>query len=178
MFTVFSILIFTTIIAVIKIKRFISRNTFVRLETQKKVAILGKLPTKFLAPFNDKTFTIWTMNYHKEPLPRVDLWFDIHSKNPNPRADITRKNYPFKQAEELLGGNYFNNSVSYMIAFAILSGYRTIYLYGMKFNNDKKVRFSEYQNVRELIFFAKGLGIKVVAPVDEIMTRDYKRYGL
>jgi len=145
---------------------------------EQKIAILGKLQTKFFAPFDDNTFQIWTMNYHSEPLPRVDLWFDIHTKNPNPKANITRKNYPFEEAEKLLGGNYFNNSVSYMLAYAILKGCKKIYLYGMNFRDDSKNRFCEFQNVRELIFFAKGRGIEVIAPVDEIMTRDYKRYGI
>ena len=31
----------------------------------KKVAILGKLETKFKAPFDDPDFDIWGFNYHK-----------------------------------------------------------------------------------------------------------------
>ena len=71
-----------------------------------KVAILGKLPTKFNAPFDDKKWDIWTLNKHIdcEKLPRVDLWFDIHSRGVYEKANITRKNYPFKEAEELVGG--------------------------------------------------------------------------
>lgn len=38
-----------------------------------KLAILGKLETKFKAPFNNSDFDIWVFNYHKEELPRVDL---------------------------------------------------------------------------------------------------------
>ena len=34
----------------------------------KKVAILGKLPTKFKAPFDDKKWDIWTLNYHNEEI--------------------------------------------------------------------------------------------------------------
>ena len=143
-----------------------------------KVAILGKLPTKQLAPFEDDTWEIWTLNYQKEKLPRVDLWFDIHANNPNPDADITRSNYPFKSAEKLVGGQYFNNSVSYMIAYAILKGYKEIALYGMRFTSDNEHRRGEYQNVRELIFFCKGRGIKVTAPVDKIMLHEYEYYGL
>lgn len=180
MLKLLSIIFFTIIIAILKIKNFLKKNISNKPDTipVPAVAILGKIYTKAFAPFWDKNIEIWTMNYHTETLPRVDLWFDIHSFNPNPRADITRKNYPFDEAEKLLGGNYFNNSVSYMIAYAILKGYKTIYLYGMNFQDDAKNRFCEFQNVRELIFFAKGKGINVIAPVDEIMTRDYKRYGI
>ena len=144
----------------------------------KKVCLLGKLPTKFKAPFRDPDFDIWTLNYHTQELPRVDEWFDIHSYNPNPKATITRANYPFEEAKKLLGGNYFNNTVSYMIAYAILKGYKDIYLYGMKFTNDNERRNSEFNNVRELIFFAKGKGITIHAPVDNEMLKEYKLYGV
>lgn len=145
----------------------------------KKVAILGKLETKFKAPFNDLTWDIWAFNYHKEQLPRVTKWFDIHANKPNPRADINRDNFPFKAVNKLVGGQYFNNSVSYLIAYAILQGYEEIALYGMRFNADHETRRNgEYQNVRELIFFAKGKGINIIAPADASMLASYSLYGV
>lgn len=145
----------------------------------KKVAILGKLETKFKAPFNDLTWDIWAFNYHKEQLPRVTKWFDIHANKPNPRADINRDNFPFKAVNKLVGGQYFNNSVSYLIAYAILQGYEEIALYGMRFNADHETRRNgEYQNVRELIFFAKGKGINITAPADASMLASYSLYGV
>lgn len=144
----------------------------------KKVAILGKLPTKHKAPFNDYNWDIWTLNRNSEDLPRVTLWFDIHRYKPYENADITRENYPFEEAEKLVGGQYYNNSISYMIAYAILKGYEEIALYGMAFINDNEHRREEFFNVRELIFFAKGKGIKVTAPVDPIMLKSYPYYGI
>ena len=85
-----------------------------------KVAILGKLPTKHNAPFNNTDWDIWAFNYHNDILPRVTKWFDIHANGANPNADITRASFPFKAVEELVGGQYFNNSVRYLIAYAIL----------------------------------------------------------
>lgn len=143
-----------------------------------KLAILGKLETKFKAPFNNSDFDIWVFNYHKEELPRVDLWVDIHAKNPNPKATLTRQNFPFDDCHKLLGGNYFNNTASYLIALAILKGYKEIHLYGMRFQSDNEKRKLEYQNVRELIFFAKGKGITIKAPYDNIMLKTYQLYGL
>lgn len=145
-----------------------------------KVAILGKLDTKFKAPFKDMSWDIWSMNIHRdaEQLSRITLWFDIHAHRPNPRADIKRENFPFKEVEELVGGQYFNNSVSYMIAYAILKGYKEIALYGMRFTTGGETRNNEFNNVRELIFFAKGRGIKVTAPADERMLREYPYYGV
>lgn len=146
-----------------------------------KVAILGKLPTKFDAPFDNKEWDIWTLNKHfdGDKLKRIDLWFDIHANKPNKNADITRKNYPFKAVEKMLGGQYFNNSISYMIAYAILKRYTTIALFGMRFDAQHEIRRNgEYQNVRELIFFAKGKGIKIIAPVDNEMLIEYPLYGV
>ena len=146
-----------------------------------KVAILGKLPTKFNAPFDNKKWDIWTLNKHIdcEKLPRVDLWFDIHSRGVYEKANITRKNFPFKAVEKMLGGQYFNNSIAYMIAYAIYKRYTHIALYGMNFNSEHEHRRDgEYQNVRELIFFAKGKGIKVTAPADYAMLKEYKLYGV
>ena len=146
----------------------------------KKLAILGKLSTKFNAPFNDNDYQIWAFNIHTDEkrLKRVDLWFDIHSRGFNPKATITRQNFPFKECEELVGGQYFNNSVSYLIAYAILQGYREIELYGMRFNAGFEAkRDGEYQNVRELIFFAKGLGVKITAPCDDLL-KEYPVYGV
>ena len=97
----------------------------------KKVAILGKLPTKFKAPFGNEEWDIWTLNIHSdaEQLKRITLWFDIHAHGANPHADITRANYPFEEAEKLVGGQYYNNSISYMIAYAILNGYEEIAIF-------------------------------------------------
>lgn len=150
------------------------------MEKNKKVALLGKLPTKFKAPFDDLSYDIWTLNKHIDEghFKRIDEWFDIHSKNISPKATITRSNYPFKEVESLLGGNFFNNTVSYMIAYAILKGYKQIELYGMRFQSAEEQRKSEYHNVRELIFFAKGRGIKVLSPFDPIMLKQYEYYGV
>lgn len=143
----------------------------------KKVAILGKLPTKFKAPFDNKDYDIWAFNYHNEKLPRITTWFDIHTNKPNPIADIYRQDFPFDEVEKLVGGKYFNNTASYLIAYAILKDYKEIELYGMRFETDTEKRKQEYQNVRELIFFAKGKGIKISAPVDNILLSEYARYG-
>lgn len=143
-----------------------------------KVAILGKLPTMKKAPFDNKEYDIWTLNYHNDELPRVTLWFDIHTHNPNPRADITRANYPFEEVENMLCGQYINNSFSYMIAYAILKGYKEIELYGARFLNDSERRTHQFTNVRELCFFARGKGIKVSAPYDSIILSEYQLYGV
>lgn len=147
-----------------------------------RLAILGKCSTKYDAPFNDKTFDIWSYNIHKDAdrLPRVDVWFDLHTNvMPNPKANVFRKDFPIRECEELVGGKYFNNTLSYLIAYAILKGYQEIWLYGTRFVNDQESRGREFNNVRELIFFARGKGIKVYAPSDKhIILKEYPEYGI
>lgn len=144
----------------------------------KKVAIVGKLNTKYKAPFNDKSWDIWSINKRdfENPSFRVDLWFDLHFEPFSKGQDFTRENFPFEEIEKMLGGHYFNNTVSYVIAYAILKGYKEIALYGMKFCNPAEQKIKQYENVRELIFFAKGKGITVTAPADPVMTAEYPQY--
>lgn len=146
----------------------------------KKLAILGKLSTKFNAPFDNPDYEIWAFNIHQDEkrIKRVDKWIDIHSRGINPKAVLTRENFPFSEVEKLVDGQYFNNSVSYIIAYAILKGFKEIELYGMRFNAGFETkRDGEYQNVRELIFFAKGKGVKVSAPYDDLL-KEYPLYGV
>ena len=144
----------------------------------KKVAILGKLDTREKAPFDDKTWDIWSINKrpYEQPLPRVDLWFDLQFKPFSEDEDFTRENFPFEEIEKMVGGHYFNNTVSYVIAYAIYKGYKEIALYGMRFTTAAEQKIKQRENVRELIFFAKGRGIKVTAPFDEVMVEEYPAY--
>lgn len=146
--------------------------------TTTKVAILGKLPTKYKAPFNDTEWEIWSVNKHSDEanIPRVDLWFDLHFEPYKKNADFTRDNFPFDDIEKMVGGHYFNNTISYLIGYAILKGYKEIALYGMAFTTPAEQKIKQYENVRELIFFAKGKGIKVTAPFDKRMVEQYPLY--
>ena len=134
----------------------------------KKIAILGKLETKYEAPFEDPSWEIWSMNKHadEEFIPRVDKWFDIHIEPDKKDADILREDFPFEECHKLAGGRYFNNITSYLIAYAILQGVTDLALYGMRFTIDHERRQRERENVRQWIFFAKGRGINVTIPCD------------
>ena len=135
----------------------------------KKIAILGKLETKYEAPFDDKSWEIWSMNKHTDEalIPRVDKWFDIHIHPAKKDADVLRADFPFDECHKLAGGNYFYTVASYLIAYAILQGATEIALYGMRFTMDHDRRKRELYNVRQWIFFALGRGIKVTIPCDK-----------
>lgn len=144
-----------------------------------KVAILGKLETKFKAPYNDNSWDIWGFNWHKIMPPRYTLWFDIHAHNPNPIANYNRDNFPFKELEDMVGGQYFNNTVSYLIGYAIYKGYEEIALYGVRFLRDyDEQRSRQKQSCREICMFARGRGVKVTAPADTCLLAGYPLYGV
>lgn len=148
-----------------------------------KVAILGKLPSKFKAPFDDLSFQIWGCNIHNdmERIPRFDLWFDIHAqiscnyKIPKEKLFL-RKDFDFEKAKKLLGGDYLNNTMSIMVMEAVMGGVKSIHLYGCRLDNDDEIRTSQLQNLREILFFAKGRGIEVFS-YEENVLKEYERYG-
>ena len=147
-----------------------------------KVAIIGKLPSKWEAFKLDESWSIYGCNVHHDmnKIPRFDLWFDIHS-NPskyNIQSDklITKNNYPLNEAISLVGGRFFNNSISYMIAYAILQGATHISLYGVRLSNSEEIRTKQRECVDRLLFFAKGRGIEVYSIEDTIL-QEYELYG-
>ena len=135
---------------------------------KKKIVILGKLESKYYAPFNDPNCEIWSMNKHndEEMIPRVDKWFDLHVDPGKKNADFTRDNFPFDLCHELVHGQRFCSTSAYLIAYAILCGATDIEIYGMRFTPDHPRRARELENVRQLIFFGWGKGINITAPED------------
>jgi len=60
-------------------------------------------------------------------------------------------------------GKYFTNSISWMIALAILEGFKTIYIYGVDMAQDDEFAFQR-PSCEYFIGWAKGAGINVVIP--------------
>lgn len=146
-----------------------------------KVAIIGKLPSKYQAPFADTTWAIYGCNKHVDmaKIPRYSLWFDIH-RNPSnytipPDKLITRDKYPLEEVTSLLGGNYLNNSISYMVMYAVLQGATEICLYGIRLENDHEIRTHQRQGTREICMFARGRGIKVTS-YEPTLLEEYPLY--
>lgn len=130
----------------------------------KEYCILGKLESKYLAPYENPDITIISMNSHCDEylLPRVDLWFDIHEEPTREKADYTKDNFPFEECEKLVHGKRFVTTTAYLIAWCILQGATKIYLYGMRFTDDGNPRRQrELHNVREMLFFCMGRGIEI-----------------
>ena len=121
-----------------------------------RVAICGFAPTsKDLAPFNDKGVEVWGCNELYDHIPRVDVIFEMHDRSEfestfrNQRhldwlRNATIPVYMVKHYDDIPNsipyplqhmtarfGTYFNNTISYMIALAILMQYKWIGIYGV-----------------------------------------------
>lgn len=129
----------------------------------KRFAILGKLESKFFAPFEDTDVTIISMNKHVDEIliPRVDFWFDLHEVPDKQDADFKKYNFPFEDCHKLVHGKRFCTTAAYLIAWCVLQGATEISLYGMRFTPDHERRIRELHNVREMIYFCWGRGITI-----------------
>ena len=167
----------------------------------KKVAIVAYAPSRVLAPFNDPTWEIWGLNELYGYIPdRWDVWFEPHSAEVMRRTANFEKHhewlkaqtkpiymkehypgipasvaYPIKQVLDRFG-TYFNNSVSWLIALAILEGATEIALYGVDM-----ALGTEYSDQRPsceyMIGFARGMGIPVYVPTECDLLKSAWLYG-
>jgi hypothetical protein len=155
-----------------------------------KVALIGTAPSsRMLAPYGDPTWQIWGCSPgNMNTLPRVDIWFELHSNLLWPEHEAYGKPYiewlkaqpfpvfmqdqtqvaratvfPKNEMVALFGDSFFTSSFTWMMALAIARGATEISLYGI----DMASR-DEYIRQRPGFFFFKWLaeqrGIKVSAP--------------
>jgi len=167
---------------------------------RKKVAILGTVPHKLKAPFNDNEFEIWAIAHAclGDPLPRVDRIFEIHkwdevvkwgspqawAKHPDipvyliePREDVPNSvKFPFEELEkkyqifEHRQECYFTNSISEMVALALDEGFEEIHIYGVNMSHS-----SEYCIHPETMVLMKDLTYRKAYEVnigDEVIAFD------
>ncbi len=150
----------------------------------RKIAIVGSAGTKQYAPWNDRSWELWSLNHKYWNYDRTDRHFDIHNpvnirKNKAylnwlvglqekvmlaapmpemPRAMI----FPQKEIMERFG-DYFNNSISWMIALALYEGVDEIGVYGVELT--QKIEYERQRpSVLHLLGIAKGMGVKVTTP--------------
>lgn len=163
----------------------------------KKVAIVGYTPTRAYAPYNDERWEIWGLNdlyRFKDEVKRWTRWFNMHQDRPStggrtPYAkcleeyakwdcpvylqekhpDIPNSvKYPLKEVIDAFG-NYFTNSISYMIALAVMEEFEEIGVWGVDMATD-----TEYDHQRPsceyFLGVAVGRGIKVyVHPAADLL---------
>jgi hypothetical protein len=168
-----------------------------RAKKRKKVALLGTVPHKLLAPFGDPEFEIWAIAHAclGDPLPRVDRIFEIHKWDEvvkwgslgafemwpaapkyliEARPDVLNSvAFPFDELAAKF--NIFDdrkeplmtNSISWMMALAMDEGFEEIHIYG--------VNMSHHCVAPETMVLMKDLTYKMAGDIsidDEIVAFD------
>lgn len=167
-----------------------------------RIAICGFAPPSYkLAPYNDPEWEIWGLNHLYTEIPRWDRWFEIHDQfeidhwewmkaQPADKPIYMNKPlaeipgcvvYPLQKVLDRFG-NYFTNTVSYMIALAILEieakgdSENIIGLYGVDMATSSEYGFQR-PSCEYMIGVARGLGIKVIIPAECDLMKASHLYG-
>jgi hypothetical protein len=168
--------------------------------TAEKVAIVGFAPgSRGKAPFKDTSFQIWGVNEVYKVVPRVDVLFELHSRNmikdkggdnhiewlkaaPIPvfmqehyRDFPTSIAYP-KDRIVARFGRYFTNTISWMIALAIDVGVKELHIYGVDMAADEEYSVQK-PSVEYFIGLARGMGIDVYLPPQCDLAKAFFLYG-
>ncbi len=153
-----------------------------------KIAIVGRAASFDEAPFDDPSWEIWTVSNVCQEIPRWTRHFEIHEIEPrklkwgayweylkqdHPGVIYLRELHPevpkgiVYPKEEIVQhfGNYFNNSVSWMIALAMGQAVTDLALFGIDMAQDDEDEKSEYAHQRPsceyFLGMAKGYGVNV-----------------
>lgn len=138
-----------------------------------------KDPTGRYPGARDEQHTEWLL---KQTCP-VWMWDhhdDIPASRPYPIHEVLTKAL-LPHGKPLSEESYYNNTISWMIAKAILDGYTTIGLYGVDMALDGVHGESEYSwqrpSVEYFVGVARGLGINVVIPAESEICKSGFLYG-
>ena len=149
----------------------------------KKLNIIGKYIDKYYAFYDDAK--VWGCNLHSDmdKFPRYDLWFDIHKK-PNqellkivpPEKLVLRDEKIYEIAQNEMQGEYLNNSMCYMLFYALLNGYKEVKFYGCTLlNTEQEVREMHREALNMVIMYCRGKGMKITSNRPEMLI-NYERY--
>lgn len=170
----------------------------------RKVAIVGAAETsRHLAPFDDPSWEIWTLNDMCRIAPRIDRLFELHSQAilERDKAVLTHElewlkaneaipvfmsepcdwvpmavEFPTEALLKEFGG-YFTNTVSWLIAFALHEGVDALGLWGVDMAHG-----TEYAHQRPsceyFVGLARGRGIPVFVPDESDLLKCAEPYGL
>lgn len=92
---------------------------------------------------------------------KIDTYFCMHQgQNVDHERVMRLEDYPLGAIKEKFDTSYFNNSIAYMIAYAIWAGYKQINLWGVDIE-----KASEYEFERPCVLYwigiAKAMDVKI-----------------
>ena len=178
-------------------------------EGRKKIAIVGSAPsTRDMAPYGDESWEIWGCSNLYMVIPRWDRWFEIHDwqlrvqeeqykqggyeewlrtdhGKPIYMQDVygeipSSVRYPLAEVTREFN-RYFTNTISYMVAFALLQEPEAIGIFGVDMAVQDAGGFSEYAHQRPscewFLGVAYGRGIELVIPAQSDLLKCGQLYG-
>ena len=166
-----------------------------------KVAIVGfATSSRSLAPFDDPSYEIWTLNQLYRHVPRSTRHFDIHANWEEENVEGTDHRgwireapipvymmeahddlpstvrFPIERILEDLGVDYFTSSVAFEVALAMNEGFKEIALYGIDLIVGGEY-FEQKANLEFVLGVAHGRGINVRIPQQSALLKHSHRYG-
>lgn len=167
-----------------------------------RVALIGSAPSSIaLAPYDDPSWTIWGCSpgayVHCK---RWDAWFELHRWEKAPwfsaeyiefmRSKPENKVYMIRTVPEIpnsvaypkeemvtkFGPWFFNSTLSWMFALAIVHGATEIGLWGVDMSAQEEWIYQR-SGCHHFIDLAKSLGIKVHIPPESDLLRPPPLYG-
>jgi len=168
-------------------------------QRRRKVAIVGFTPSRAQAPYDDDTYEIWGLNalFRVDGVPRATRWFDLHPADKIPEDRVkwyaeakipvylqrahpsVPMSMPFPR-EAILArfgkDAYFTNSISWMIALAMLEGMTHIEVYGVDMSTPDEYR-TQRPNVEYWLGLAQGAGIQVKVAETSDLLKSTHEYG-
>ena len=169
-------------------------------QPERKIAIVGFTSSRNEAPWDDPTFEKWLCNnlWKYAPEGKWDRLYDLHEhhniiKDAEHAAYLARCDKPVYvfepkpewptsvafPKEPILDklGRYFTNSISWMIAHALMEGVTELHIYGVDL-----AQGSEYAQQRPSAEFhlgvAVGMGVKVYIPPSSDLLHAGTLYGV
>lgn len=164
----------------------------------KKIALVGFTQTRNEVPWGDATWEKWICNnLHKMVPDSWDRLYDLHTTaeihkdkdherflrtttkpvyvfEPQPEWP-TAVRYPLEQVNAVFG-TYFTNSVSWMIAHAILEGVTDLGVWGVDMATGSEYA-AQRPSCEYFLGFAAGRGINVAIPKSSDLLKNIFQYG-
>jgi hypothetical protein len=162
--------------------------------------------TRDKAPYNDPDWDIWVLNEYFSILPtgnatNIAKWFELHQRdtvlNSSRATDYIDKlkastipilmvdkyddipmseKYPLDEIIKELQTDYFTNSISYMIAYALYEGVAELAIYGVDMAQDEEYA-KERPSVEYFVGYARAKGIPVYIPPESDICKVPYYYG-
>ena len=164
----------------------------------KKIAIVGFTESKRFVPWDDLEWEVWGCNnLHLTGLPRYNRWYDLHDlatirSDTEHVAWLTTTKVPVYMWEPQSEwptsialpkstlverfGSYFTNSISWMIAHAILEGATTIGVYGVDMAQGTEYA-AQRPSCEYFLGLARGMGIEIIIPETSDLLKSAAMYG-